>query len=143
MSIHQNLLRKQTFPNNTHYYKFGNLRVEALDRPLIPHSELRIPNWTNYIIFIALLKSQYKQIVNYFLVIINIIFKAFFHGKILFFKWIICWNIWLIATFLRQYCLYYLQKRNFWLAVLQFLYIHLILISHFYQWFINTILLFI
>ena len=36
--------KEKTNPNNTHYYKSGNLRVEALDRPLITHSELRIPN---------------------------------------------------------------------------------------------------
>ena len=44
LPLYQSTQAKQAVPNNTHYYKFGNLRVEALDRPLIPNYAFRIPN---------------------------------------------------------------------------------------------------
>ena len=44
LSIYQSTRGKQTYPNNTQHYKFGVLRVEALDRPLIPNYAFRIPN---------------------------------------------------------------------------------------------------
>ena len=55
--IYQHKISKQTFPNNTHYYKFG------AERPLTPNSKLQTPLSTlNKSLFLR--KNEYKAIKN-------------------------------------------------------------------------------
>ena len=51
--------KEKTNPNNTHYYKFVNLRVEALDRPLIPNSAFHIKLQFSYIKRIFVFKIEF------------------------------------------------------------------------------------